>query len=52
MHPPSVDRPRSSGRRPEPSGRRAGTPPGPRTPGAVPPPADAQCRARRACRTR
>ncbi|MEU0914361.1 hypothetical protein [Streptomyces althioticus] len=51
MHRPS-DHPRSSGLRPEPSARRAGTPSGLRTPGAVPPPAVAQRHARRACRTR
>jgi len=49
MHRPCVDHPRSSGRHPEPL---ATTPSGLLAPGAVPPPADAQRRARRACRTR
>ncbi|MGJ7017152.1 hypothetical protein J2Z78_002659 [Streptomyces griseorubens] len=52
MHRPSVDHPRLSGRHPEPSARRAGTPLGHRAPAAAPPPADTQRRARRACRTR
>ena len=52
MHRPSAAHPRSSGRHPEPSVRRAGTPSGVRTPAAAPPPADTQRRARRACRTR